>query len=127
VPKTQPGKVLTFAETSQVSQSYCIAEGISTDPEKLKTVQEWSTPKNIHEIRNFWTYARITDGSIPGFSNISKPLTKLTEEKQPFQWTPDVEAPFQTLKRALCATPIISYSKPGQRFIVDTNTSNVGI
>ncbi|PNF14949.1 hypothetical protein B7P43_G01562 [Cryptotermes secundus] len=31
------------------------------------------------------------------------------------------------LKRALCATPILAYSQPGKRFIVDTDTSNVGI
>jgi hypothetical protein len=28
-------------------------EGITTDPEKLKAMQEWPTPKNKHEIRNF--------------------------------------------------------------------------
>jgi hypothetical protein len=31
------------------------------------------------------------------FANIVKLLTKLTEEKQAFQWTLEVEAAFQTL------------------------------
>jgi hypothetical protein len=64
---------------------------------------------------------------ISGFSNIAKPLTKLTEEKQTFQWTPEVEAAFQTLKGALCAAPILAYPQPGEKFIVDTDASNVGI
>jgi hypothetical protein len=37
-----------------------------------------------------------------------------------------VENAFQTLKEALC-TAILAYPQPGQRFIMDTNASNVGI
>jgi hypothetical protein len=101
-------------------------EGISTDPEKLKAVQEWPTPKN-HEIRCFLglcTYYRLF---ISGFADIAKLLTKLTEEKQTFKWTPELEAAFQTLKGTLCAAPILDYPQPGEKFIVDTDASNVGI
>jgi hypothetical protein len=38
-----------------------------------------------------------------------------------------VEAAFETLKGALCAAPIFAYPKPCERFIVDTDSSNVGI
>jgi hypothetical protein len=31
------------------------------------------------------------------------------EEEQAFQWTPEVEAAFHTLKGALCAAPILAY------------------
>jgi hypothetical protein len=62
-----------------------------------------------------------------GFANIAKPLTKLTEQKQSLQWTPEVKAAFQTLKRALCSAPILAYPQPGERFVVDTDASNVGI
>jgi hypothetical protein len=54
-------------------------------------------------------------------------LTKLTEEKQPFQWTPEVETACQTLKGALCTAPILAYPQPGEKFIVDTDASNIGI
>jgi hypothetical protein len=63
---------------------------------------------------------------ISGFANIAKLLTTLTEEKQAFQWTPEVEAAFQTLKGVLCAAPILTYPHPGERFIVDTDASNFG-
>jgi hypothetical protein len=46
---------------------------------------------------------------ISGFTSITKPLTKLIEEKQAFQWTPEVEAAFRTLKKALCTAPILAY------------------
>jgi hypothetical protein len=38
-----------------------------------------------------------------------------------------VEAAFQTLKGALCAAPILAYPQPGERFIVDTDASNIRI
>jgi hypothetical protein len=49
------------------------------------------------------------------------------EEKQAFQWTPEVEAAFQTLKEALCTAPIFAYLQPRERFFVDTDASNVRI
>jgi hypothetical protein len=50
--------------------------------------------KNKYEIRRFlglYTYYR---RFISGLVNIVKPLTKFTEEKQAFQWTPEVEVAF---------------------------------
>jgi hypothetical protein len=102
-------------------------EGISTDPEKLKAVREWPTPNNKHEIGSFLGLCTYYRRFISGFANIAKPLTKLTEQKRAFLWTPGVETAFQTLKRALCTVPILAYPKPGERFIVDTDASNFGI
>jgi hypothetical protein len=67
-------------------------QGKSTDPEKLKAVREWPTPKNKHEIRSFLCLCTYYRRFISGFTNIAKPLTILTEQKQEFQWTPEVEA-----------------------------------
>jgi hypothetical protein len=51
----------------------------------------------------------------------------MDEEKQDFQWTPEVEAAFPVLKGALCAASILAYPLPGERFIVDIDASNFGI
>jgi hypothetical protein len=37
------------------------------------------------------------------------------------------EAAFQMLKEALCPALILAYTKPGERFIVETDASNVRI
>jgi hypothetical protein len=98
-------------------------EGIPTQPEKLRAVREWLTPKNKHEIRSFLVLCTYYRRFIPGFASIAKPLTKHTEAKQPFQWTSEVKAAFQTLKGALCTAPI----QPGERLILETDASKVGI
>jgi hypothetical protein len=84
-------------------------EGISTDPEKLKAVREWPTQKNKHAIRSFLGLCTYYRRFIPGFAIIAKPLIKLTEQKQPFQWTLEFDAAFQTLKGAPCTAPILAY------------------
>jgi hypothetical protein len=48
------------------------------------------------------------------FRHIVKPLTNLLEEKQAFQWTPEVEVTFQTLNEALCTAPILAYLQLGE-------------
>jgi hypothetical protein len=39
---------------------------------------------------------------------------QLTDKKQTFQWIPEVEAAFQTLKEAHCTAPIHAYLQPGE-------------
>jgi hypothetical protein len=69
--------------------------GHIASPEKLKAVREWPTPKKKPQIRSFLGQHR-------------KPLTRLTEENQAFQWTQEVEDTFQTVSGAFCAVPISS-------------------
>jgi hypothetical protein len=82
-------------------------EGLTTDPEMLKIVRECPTPNNKHEIRSFLGLCRYYRRFTSGFANIAKPLTELPEQKQSFQWIPEVEGAFETLKGALRATPIL--------------------
>jgi hypothetical protein len=83
-------------------------EGITTEPEKLEAVREWPTPKNKHEVRSFLGLCNSYRLFISGFAIILEQLTKHTEQKQSFQWTPDAEGAFQTLKRALCTASILA-------------------
>ena len=64
---------------------------------------------------------------IAGFADITKPLTRLTEEKWTFKWSPEKETGFQSLKGALRTAHVLGYPRTGEKFIVDTDASNVGI
>jgi hypothetical protein len=104
-----------------------VPEGIIMDPEKLKAIQKWPTPRKKHGIRRFVGLCTYYSWSVSCFTDIAKPLTRLMNEKQAFQWTSEVEVSIQSLKDALCTTPIIPYLKPGERFIVNIHVDNVGI
>jgi hypothetical protein len=49
------------------------------------------------------------------------------EEKQAFQWTPEVESAFQTLRETLCTVLILVHLQARESFVIDTDASNAGI
>ena len=53
--------------------------GLAVDPEKIKVVVEWPTPKSVTEIRSFLGMAGYYKKFVEGFSKIAGPLTRLTQ------------------------------------------------
>jgi hypothetical protein len=73
-------------------------EGITTKHKKQKSYgngRPWRTDTKLGALLALCTYYK---RFISSFSNIMKLLTKFTEEKQAFQWTPEVEAAFSNTK-----------------------------
>jgi hypothetical protein len=52
-------------------------EGIVVDPEKIKFIEEWSTPRNVIEVRSFMGLVGYYRRFIEGFSKIVHPITSL--------------------------------------------------
>jgi hypothetical protein len=102
-------------------------EGIATDPDKVRAVQEWGTPTNLTDVRSFLGLCSYYRRFIPRFSTIAKPLTRLTEKDQGFNWGQDQEDAWTILKQKLLTAPILAYPDPQCEFIVDTDASNYGI
>jgi hypothetical protein len=96
-----------------------LPEGINTDPENLKAVRGWPITKNNHEIKRFLNPCIYYKRFISGLADVAKPLTKLTEEKQPFNWTTELGAVFQIRKKAFCIASILPYPQPRKRLVVD--------
>nr|GFB74611.1 putative reverse transcriptase domain-containing protein [Tanacetum cinerariifolium] len=64
---------------------------------------------------------------IEGFSQIAKPMTKLTQKKVKFEWGDKQEAAFQLLKQKLCSAPILALPEGSEDFIVYCDASNKGL
>ncbi|GFU66226.1 retrovirus-related Pol polyprotein from transposon 412 [Trichonephila clavipes] len=103
------------------------AEGVRTDPEKVSAVKNWKRPENLRELRSFLGLCTYYRKFVKGFSNIARPLHRLTESKQKFQWTKECEDSFLQLKEALTSSPILIYPQPDKPFILDTDASNESV
>lgn len=55
-------------------------KGVSTDPAKIKVMQEWSIPKNIKQLRGFLGLKGDYRKFVKDYGVISKPLTMLLKQ-----------------------------------------------
>ena len=125
--KLSPKKCALFKkEVSYLGHVIC-ADGVRTDPEKIKAVQQWPAPKNKTEVRAFLGLCTYYRRFVMSFSDIAKPLHQLTEDKRDFIWDKNCESAFNELKQRLCEAPILGYPSRDGRFVVDTDASNTGI
>ena len=54
-------------------------EGVSTGPEKIKSVTEWPQPTTVTEVRSFLGFVSYYRRFIPNFSKVAKCLNKLLQ------------------------------------------------
>ena len=111
-------------------------EGVSTDPDKIKSVTEWPQPTTVTEVRSFLGFVSYYRRFIPNFSKIAKSLNKLLQnlegtpsQKKKFKvhWGPDQQEAFETLQRLCTESPILAYADFKAPFILHTDASGDGL
>nr|GEW63566.1 reverse transcriptase domain-containing protein [Tanacetum cinerariifolium] len=100
---------------------------IHVDPAKIESINDWTSPKTLIEIRQFLGLAGSYRRFIKGFSKIAKPMTKLTLKNMKFDWTEKAEAAFQLLKQKLCSAPILAIPEGSKNFVVYCDASHKGL
>jgi len=108
-------------------------DGIHTDPEKIKAVQNWNLPEKVNELHSFISFANYYRKFIPKFNEIVFPLESLIERKgskptkSPIQWNKKAKCGFENLKHALCTAPVLAFPTQSGHFILDCDASDEGI
>ncbi len=125
--KLKPSKCALFRKEVKYLGHVVSSSGIHTDPDKVKDIREWPTPKCQKDVRSFLGIASYYRRFIEEFGKIAHPLHQLTEKKAIFRWTPECEQAFNTLKHKLTSAPILAFPTPHDLFVLDTDASGYAL
>lgn len=117
------------------------ANGVATDPDKIRTVLEWKRPNTLTEIRSFLGFASYYRRFVEGFARHAGPLHHLVAEAQGKgkravggshvqlggRWDERCEKAFQTLKKELATAPVLAYADFSKSFVLEIDASSQGL
>ena len=101
--------------------------GVSTDPKKTECVRRWPIPNSVTEVRSFLGLCGYYRRFIKDYSEVAKPLYKLTEKGRKFEWSEATETAFNTLKEKITTSPVLAHPDFSLPFILDTDASDSSI
>jgi hypothetical protein len=100
---------------------------VIVSPDKVKAVRDYSTPKNVKDVRAFIGLVPFYRRLIPKFADIAKPLAELTRKDSLFQCGERQITAFQALKDAFCSSDVLAYPDFTTPFTLTTDASRVSV
>ena len=107
-----------------------IIEGgtVRLDPAKVEGLKDWPRElKNVGEVRSTMGVIGYQRPFIPNFSNIARPILKLTKKDEPFLWTEECTKALDTLIRIITNDPILRPPDMDRQFHLDIDASGYAV
>lgn len=132
----KPSKCKLFRSSVKYLGHVISEDGIATDPEKTKAVQELPIPTNVHELRSTIGFLSYYRRFVKDFAQVAKPLHDLLKghenkknanKKTPIEMTPEATAALNMLKERLVSPPILGYADYTLPFEVHIDASGSGL
>ena len=125
--KLKPAKCMFMRKELEYFGHVIAAEGLKPNLRITEAVRNFPTPENVPGVRRFLGMASYYRRFIAGFAKIAQPLHQLTAKNVPFQWSPECETAFVTLKNKLVTPPVLVYPRFGEEFTLETDASILGL
>jgi hypothetical protein len=77
------------------------------DPEKVKTILEWKTPRSATDVLRFNGFCNFYRRFIKNYSKIVTPLINLIKKNAVFNWSLECQDAFETLKQTVASAPTL--------------------
>ena len=100
------------------------SKGIKPQQRLTDAIDNFSTPTNKKELKQFLGLSGFYRQFIPDYANIAHPLNKLTSDNVPFTWTSSCNEAFNTLKAKLRSEPVLAFPRIGEPFVVEVDSSD---
>jgi hypothetical protein len=101
--------------------------GVKISEEKIRTIREWATPRNVKDIQSFLGFTNFNRSFIKGYSQIATPLVRLTKKEEAWKWGESQEKAFETLKEACIKEPVLKMFVAGHPSRLETDASDLAM
>ena len=101
--------------------------GVRVLPEGVTAIESYPVPTNLRTLRRFLGMVGFYARFIPNFSKCAAILHDLKKKGARFEWTPQHQGAFDSLKRALSHAPVLQIPDFGLDFVLVTDASDRAI
>ena len=102
-------------------------DGLKPSSKQVAAVHEFPVPENVTQVRQFLGLSSYYCRFINKFAEVALPLHALTRKNVEFEWTPDCQRAFETLKEKLIQAPVLAYPDFERSFVLETDASAKGL
>lgn len=101
--------------------------GVRADPEKLKTIQDFSPPQNRKQLQGFLGVCGFSRRFVVKHADFVSPFRELLKPNTKWDWTQDHDNAFSQIKLNFLHTVTLSHVIPNCKFRLQTDASDAGI
>ncbi|UYV73949.1 hypothetical protein LAZ67_11001566 [Cordylochernes scorpioides] len=101
--------------------------GLKPGPRKIKAIEEFPEPKNVHDIRRFLGLTNFFRRFVKDFARKAEPLSRHTKKGSQFEWKEEQRRSFGGLRKDLVEYPVLAHYNPELKTEVHCDASAEGL
>ena len=126
--RVHPGKSVFCSDKMEYLGHVISPFGLEPQAAKVAAMASLPVPTSMQMLQSFMGLLNYYRGFVPHFSSIAVPLNKLLQKNVPFEWGPEQQHAFDTLKRQLCTEGLaLRRADPNRQLILHTDWSQHGL
>ncbi|GMF56434.1 unnamed protein product [Phytophthora fragariaefolia] len=103
------------------------ANGVRPDPGKVRVINEWPTPSNAKELRQFLGLATYLCKYVSNYAGKIRPLAQLLKKDAAWDWTAECQKAFDAVTQGLTEAPMLVVTDQDRPFHVVCDASDFAI
>ena len=117
----------TFAQAEVPFVGYMITrQGVEVDMKKVSAIRNFPRPTTVTQVRSFLGLVNQLGNFSTDIATLAGPLRELTRKDIVFQWTPEIERAFDSVKTALTDPPTLAHFDPDCMSVLHTDAARNG-
>ncbi|GMF62177.1 unnamed protein product [Phytophthora fragariaefolia] len=114
---------------SDIPLTACLVgkNGVRPGPGKVRVINEWPTPSNVKELRQFLGLATYLCKFVSNYAGKIRPLSQLLKKDAAWYWTAECQQVFDEVKQGLTEAPSLAVADQDRPFHVVCDASDFAI